>query len=379
MNYITIAITLLLDFHLTEGLSLELAPSKRAIRSFYQQEAVDAGSQRNTAQSPLPRRRALYQIVGLASSFAFVGIAADASAAPGAAEYDLEYYMRDLVMGNNREGNRPPSPPPASPPPRTLVTHNFLDALLNEACDGNCIAVSQLSLITGLPSTDISRQIDTLRNKVYPSFQVKHPWTQTSLQDEYYFDLTNYCLFRVAADLIPQNYALRDEWVRSMGNNLYARAKELLPTLATTSIPTNNQTLTLSQSSTLLIQIMNLFNYTRYVSSYRIQRDTSFSSDIPIDVFDSYDDEDIQLGRSINLIISLKQPATLGAALQLTAEGSRFTPEFIAPTLAAMWTDLCHLSTDYETYFVDNTYRPNPKDFFPDEVLIQFTIKPQNM
>jgi hypothetical protein len=136
------------------------------------------------------------------------------------------------------------------------------------------------------------------------------------------------------------------------------------------STPIHNTTtstiIPLSQSTQTLIQLLDLFNSTRYISSYRIQKDP---------ILDTLDDEDIQQGRSINLLISLYRPATLGSALQLTAEGSRFSPEFIAPTLAAMWEDLCHLYTEYETYFVDNTYRPNPKDFFPDEVLLQLTIK----
>ena len=87
-------------------------------------------------------------------------------------------------------------------------------------------------------------------------------------------------------------------------------------------------------------------------------------------LFDSYDDEAFQNQSSIDVLISIYESATLGASLQLTGEQSRFLPDFIGPTLMAMWYDtiVCNTSTgsnglsiSCETYFLDSTYRPNPK------------------
>ena len=317
----------------------------------------------------LRRRDAAAYILGSAwaSLTAMLTFPSYASAAQGAAEYDLEFYLRDLFQGNNREGNIQPSNPPIPLPPRTLNTKEVLELLINEHCDGHCFSVALLSQLTGVPSDDISNRVALMRQRVCKAFQAKAPWIRESIQDQYYLDLTAYCLFRVAAQLIPTDYTLRDKWIRTLGKQLYAQAKKRH--LIT---PTNNETRTLSASVPTLIQLMDFFNSTRYVSSYRIIQSDSVTA---TDFLDTLDDEDIQDGRPVNLLISLLRPATLGAALQLTAEGTRFSPEFVAPTLAAMWEEQFHLSTQYETYFVDNTYRANPKDFFPDEVLIQFTIQ----
>ena len=92
-------------------------------------------------------------------------------------------------------------------------------------------------------------------------------------------------------------------------------------------------------------------------------------------MFDEFDDDDFMSGLSVNALLSVVRPATLGASLQITGEGSRFAPDFIGCTLAALWEESGY-DVSYESYFVDNEYRPNPKDFFPDEQLFQFTLTP---
>ena len=92
-------------------------------------------------------------------------------------------------------------------------------------------------------------------------------------------------------------------------------------------------------------------------------------------LFDTYDDEALLNQSSIDVLVSIYESATLGASLQLTGEQSRFLPDYIGPTLMAMWYDTIQLkqttannstsrqtlSITYETYFLDSTYRPNPK------------------
>ena len=59
----------------------------------------------------------------------------------------------------------------------------------------------------------------------------------------------------------------------------------------------------------------------------------------------------------------------------MVGEGSHFTPKFVGTMIAAMWRKELSLKVEYETYFVDEEYRPNPKDFFPAEELLQYSIK----
>ena len=91
-------------------------------------------------------------------------------------------------------------------------------------------------------------------------------------------------------------------------------------------------------------------------------------------MFDGLDDDDIALGSSVDCLVSIYEPAILSGALQITGEGSRFSPDYVGQTLSAVWGAAGILAKE-ETYFVDSMYRPNPKDFFPDERLVQFTLK----
>ena len=63
-------------------------------------------------------------------------------------------------------------------------------------------------------------------------------------------------------------------------------------------------------------------------------------------------------------------------ALQINGEQSRFGPDYVATTLAAVW-EAAGIRSSWETFFVDPEYRPNPKDYFPNEQLIQFTLTKQ--
>lgn len=114
-------------------------------------------------------------------------------------------------------------------------------------------------------------------------------------------------------------------------------------------------------------EIMNLFQSCEYFKSYRLGEKDQ------IVLFDEYNDNDLRLGATVNCLVSVFEPASLGASLQITGEQSRFTPEFVVVMLAAMW-EAAGIKVSYETYFVDNEYQQNPKDFFPNEKLLQFSL-----
>mmetsp|Transcript_1234 Transcript_1234/g.1882 ORF Transcript_1234/g.1882 Transcript_1234/m.1882 type:complete len:130 (-) Transcript_1234:149-538(-) len=127
----------------------------------------------------------------------------------------------------------------------------------------------------------------------------------------------------------------------------------------------------------ILQQMLGVFQSKNVIQSFRLG-DKNDDVRTANNIFDSYDDEDLRDGLAVDCLISLFRPATLKSSLQITGEGSRFMPEFIGTTIAAMWKEELGLTrvVAYETYFVDEEYRPNPKDYFPNEQLIQYTIKP---
>ena len=279
--------------------------------------------------------------------------------------------MRDILKGNNKEGNLSASPPPPPPPPRKLSP--FLRSILNEKADGDCISTRLLSQLTLISTNDISNKIISFRDKCQKAFQSKEPWVEESVEDEYYFDVTSYSLYRIAGELIPSDYVLRDKWVREVGREIYASMKR-------EGIVSKDGSKDGKLTGTIpaLIQILDYFQSSGFIKGYRLGEK---NDDVRTgtNIFDEYDDEDVDSGTSVNLLLSIFRPATLGSSLQITGEGSRFSADFISPTIAALWEDQLggKLSKiEFEGYFVDEEYRPNPKDFFPDEQLLQFTLSP---
>lgn len=286
----------------------------------------------------------------------------DACAAMGAAEYDFEYYMRDLLGGNAREGNVMPSHPPPVAPPRTL-DGPLLPLLLNDDCSPTCIPTQALlQQLKNEDERDVMKRVNELRDKVSRSFAVRAPWREEHITDQYYFDLTSYALWRTAAELIP-DYVQRDVFARNVGRGIYREAFKT-GLLSTTVSPKGS---TLSATIPALQEILNLFQSSQYCKSYRLGEKDQTT------LFDALDDDDFRSGATVNCLISVFEPASLGACLQITGEQSRFIPEFVGVTLAAMW-EAAGVKASYETYFVDQEYRPNPKDYFPNEQLLQFSL-----
>ena len=285
----------------------------------------------------------------------------DAHAARGAAELDFEYYIRDMIGGNAKEGNVQSSPFPEAGTPRTLKDP-LLSLMLDDDCTSACIPAK--ALLELAPTANLSDKVKQYRSRVSRSFATRAPWQNEHVTDQFYFDLTAYAMWRSAADFLP-NYVERDRFARNVGRGIYQTATNigLLETLVN-----KKEMQTLSSTIPSMTEILNLFVNSGYCRDYRIGDNTKAV------IFDALDDETLADGASVDCLISVFEPATLGASLQITGEQSRFAPEFVGTTLAAMW-EAVGVKSRFETYFVDNEYRPNPKDYFPNEQLLQFTLQ----
>lgn len=284
-------------------------------------------------------------------------------------------------MGNKPEGNLPVSNAPPPHPPRTLKGQ-LLNLILDDDLE-TCIPIQELAQITNISPSTLAEQTRAIRSRVQPAFKVSHPWEDELVRDEYYFDLTCYAFWKVSSAAIPQDYTKRDLFIRNIGRSLLSEimsrgmlSKKSIETLRSSS----QKTLSLTDTLPCIIEILNLFQSTNYCTSYRLG-DKNDEDRTGLGVFDSLDDEEISSptgGGSVDCLVSIFDPATLGGALQITGEGSRFAPDFVGPTLAAVWErvggDGGAVAVRFESYFVDPIYRPNPKDFFPNERFYQFTI-----
>lgn len=364
-----------------------------------------------------------------------------ANAAQGAAEYDFEYYMRDLIYGNKKEGNLPVSQAPPLEKPRTLkdpLLSLFIEDFILYDDDDTTTAVDsknnkKMKECKSIPILLLAKSIveksnnektmdmaiAEVRSKVASyankntrnAFYNRAPWENASISDQYYFDYISYCVWRTAADILlpvaatktsssSSSYINRDYFVRDIGREIYKQGCELGIFTKLSSKGTDQEKLKsnpLTSSIPYVKEILDAFgmNGCQFFSKYKLGGDTATTNtktkqpknggsnnnndQKQLALFDIYDDEDLIDGNQINCIVSIFNPATLGSALQITGEGSRFAPEFLGVTLLALWEQeefakFGIQKGSYETFFVDSVYRPNPKDYFPDEIIYQFTL-----
>lgn len=178
------------------------------------------------------------------------------------------------------------------------------------------------------------------------------------------FSRSQFTVWRTAAELLP-NFLARDRFVRQLGRLIYERLQE--KKIARVQPKAGSVVASLPA----LEEVLQFFRDAGYAKGYKISTSTELGGDSTV-VFDSFDDEALQSGASIDCLVSVYEPATLGASLQITGEQSRFAPDFVSPTLAAVWQGM---NVRWETFFVDPEYRPNPKDYFPNEQLLQYTLQ----
>jgi len=288
--------------------------------------------------------------------------ASAATKAKGAAELDFEYYMRDLIGGNKREGTVLPSASPPVSKPRTLrgpVIPLLLDKEFSSSCIATQALIQQLQKGRGkIDELGVAKEIQdkavSLREKISKSFYSRSPWDEESINDQYYFDVTAYAFFKTAAEMIP-DYVERDQFVRRLGKLIYKRLQdEKLVTKTPIETPVS---LVATLSAT--IELLDLFQNSNFCVGYKIRRDDSDNGsgnnkDEPI--FDELDDDSLISGLNVDCLVSIYGPASLGASLQINGEGSRFGPDFVGTTLAAIW-DTAGIKSSWETFFVDPEYR----------------------
>jgi hypothetical protein len=351
----------------------------------------------------------------------------------GAAELDLEFYVRDLFHGhsNERMGNIVPSPPPPPMKPPRTITNPLLDILLILPIDvsndmynygGSCTIRALIDTVlqpetSSTPNTtrrqqlqqDIQQSIVQYQNKVSNSFYQRAPWQNAILSDQYYFDMMSYTIWKTASMLLPSSL-VKSQFVSTLGQYIYQCFLQQ-QLVSTTTITTNNDNTDRTQDHPLtstnqkVLDVLNVFTNCGFIQSYRIGSSTNTDKNSDDDddntnnnnnMFDIYDDEALVHQASVDVLLSVYESATLGACLQWTGEQSRFQPDYIGPTLLAMWystippllqspttttttTATGVLSITYETYFLDSTYRPNPKGtiFFCFVLWFDFFFQPR--
>lgn len=361
----------------------------RALKVSPTKVSQPASSFSSSSESNLSRRQLLLSGVATTTAAVFLPTnAAHAARAKGAAELDLEFYVRDLVSGNKKEGSISPSKNgPPVPPPRTLKGP-IIPMLLNKECNADCIPVQALikeiqdqDKVAGRSITseeaivkEIQSKVDAIRERTKDSFFSKAPWKEEEVTDQYYFDFTIYALWKTAAQLIENNQN-RDRFMRNIGRSLVSKLqteKILTPSNFDPQKEPSKDNGALVSSIPAIMEVLNIFKSSGYSKNFRIRSSDDIGDDGP--VFDDLDDESLSMVGTTNCLVSIYEPATLGASLQLNGENSRFAPDFVGTSLAAVWENYGGIRTTWDVFFVDPEYRPNPKDYFANEQLLQMTL-----
>ena len=349
-------------------------------------QPVSSSSTPEAFESKISRRQLLLSGVTAttaAAAFFLPTSPAHAARAKGAAELDLEFYVRDLVSGNKKEGSIEPSKNgPPVPPPRTLKGA-ILPMLLNKECTLECVTIQALvQMIQDQDKAagrsvaseetivkDIQSKVDAIRERTKNSFFGKAPWKEEEVSDQYYFDFTIYALWKAAAQLIENNEN-RDRFMRNIGRLLVSKLQS--EKLLTPGNLGQGKDGALVSSIPEIMELLSIFKTSGYCKNFRIRATDDAGYDGP--VFDELDDESLSMVGQANCLVSIYEPATLGASLQINGENSRFAPDFVGTCLAAIWENYGGIRTTWDVFFVDPEYRPNPKDYFPNEQLLQMTL-----
>ena len=220
---------------------------------------------------------------------------------------------------------------------------------------------------------EIQEHVFSIRQGARQSFYARAPWQEEHVTDQYYFDLTAYSLWRTAAELLP-DYTYRDSFMRELGRSLYRelQGRGLL-------LKESGGSSSVAASLPRLNELLSLFTSGNFCTGYRLGETTKNGEDAAVPFLDEYDDQALSCGATVDCLISIWEPATLGASLQIfygraiTICSRLYRTHRGGPVGGVVSRQVVQLS--WETYFVDNEYRPNPKDYFADEQLLQFTIK----
>ena len=313
--------------------------------------------------SDLLTSRRIFLLAAASSGPAFIA-PPPASAARGAAELDAEFYARSLLR-------LPPSPPvAAAPPPPPRPLDEPLAAALLES------AAAAVAESLGVEIDAVTQRAAALR----PSLAVEYERTlsggafggasgyeasssttrATRIRDQFDFDLALLAIFSQLSSARPT--AERAAAARAaLGDRLLAqlapRCVPPLPAACRAGAP-------LSELCGGLRRLLAALQSAGYLASYKLD-----DTDVDDALWRRADDLS-----PTRLVVTLGEPASLGAALQLN--GGRVAPGLAAPVLAAYLRSCGARLKTQEEYFIDDTYRPNPLEYRPNAVVLELTVAP---
>lgn len=331
----------------------------------------------------LATRRQLASHMLALSSVKFCMPPRAAVAARGAAELDAEFYLRGLL-------GQPTAPPVKAvplPTPRRLsgpVVCPLLSALAEAL--GEALGCSADEVRSRAAKRAPALAIEYERALVSGAFG-PYDTSQRGLQldaggvcetsganerdglGQFDFELTVYCYFTLLGEvrLPPAKLAA---WYTLLGDRLLAAARglPLSSPLPATPAGVGAQPPTLRQLEAGLRSLLELLQRSGYLKGFTL---------------DGTDADEALWAKANDLsltryTLTLSDPASLHAALQLNAAtGGRVAPGLAVPLLLAYLRAAgVSLAQTPIQYFIDDEYKPNPLEYRPSSLVVEFELSP---
>jgi len=196
-----------------------------------------------------------------------------------------------------------------------------------------------------------------LSETLLPEFQKRIAFDPEDLTNQYALDFDAYINWKTVASLLPQAND-RVLFQKSVGDLV-------LESLDADIEPYDARSQGLEEAFPAITKLLDTAKQRGLISTFTI--DTS-------DYDPGYWSADAG-SPSTSLSLTIDSPVGLQACLQLGGEGVGIKPDLIGGAIAAYLLE-CGVSAEGEPYFVDPVYRPNPDDYQPSQLILQYNLRP---
>jgi hypothetical protein len=300
---------------------------------------------------------------------------AAANARQGAFEMDLEYYLKTVA---SRAQGKPDATINAKTAKPAFASARIINKDL--ASDVVTVVYEQIGRLANLPSSSIKTKVDAQMVLYLPYFKEFVPIRKEDYSDQYYFDITLYVSYLVAAILIPKStdrVILR----KAVGDDILGLL--ISKKLVSSSLDVKSKLIDGTTSAAISAEKMTLFarGVKEIVSAFK---KANFISDFKMDEEDIADkifaESSFVEGLSVSFQMTLVSPVTILGFIETAAADTFFHPEIMATTLTS-WGRSLGYKAHYEDYLVDNLYLANGIDtniVTAQDALIEMQIATQN-
>lgn len=249
----------------------------------------------------------------------------------GAFEMDAEFYFQNLLGQRKTKGNSLFKSGAVFPSPRKL-DGEFSAAVFS-------IILNELAASMHVPASDLLQEVNSKAQYGIKVFQTFAPIEDTSLRDQYYFDMLLYIAYNEAGRVVSSSadrVALRER----IGDRIFEYITKLTTVgeadfkhRSDTGIDVKRQAELLYIGRKGITQLLEVFQEKKFIGGYKFDEE---ALDDEYYILQSFQ-EDLPVSFQVTLI----SPVTLLSFIQQAKANTLFHPEIIATTISSYLRRLC--------------------------------------